>query len=295
MEDYLLKVLAYEGQLRIYAAKTTQLVQDAQAIHDTWSTATAALGRTLTGTALLSAALLKKSGKLTVRVQGDGPVVAIVADGDAHGQIKGYLHQPHIELPLNEKHKIDVKGAVGTQGSLAVTKDLGLKTPFTGQVPLVSGELGEDFTYYLAKSEQIPSAVGVSVFVEPDQSVATAGGFLVQVLPGASEATLAAMEKSLKEMPSISEIMRQDQDPELLIKHLTGSSQVKELERVPLKYICDCSKERFATALASIAAADLRKIIEQDHQAETVCRFCGKKYHFTEAELRELLTSNSQG
>lgn len=293
MEDYLLKTLAYDGQLRIYAAKTTNLVQEAQRLHDTWSTATAAFGRTLTGTALLSAALLKGSGKLTVRVQGDGPVGAIIADGDANGQVKGYLHHPHVELALNSQHKIDVKGAVGKKGFLTITKDLGLKTPFTGQVPLVSGELGEDFTYYLAKSEQIPSAVGVSVFVEPDQSVITAGGFLVQVLPGATEKNLVEMENTLKKMPSISEIMARDQHPETLIKYLSAETKVKELEKVQLKYFCDCSKERFAKALASIASADLQKLIEDDRQAEAVCQFCGKKYRFNKTELQKLQAKNS--
>lgn len=208
MTDYLVKSLAFAGQLRIYAVDTTKTVQKAQQLHDTWSAASAALGRTLTATALLSQALLKESGRLTVKVLGDGPVGALVVDGDAQGQLKGYLQHPHVHLPLNEKHKIDVKGAVGTHGFLAVTKDLGMKTPFTGQVPLVSGELGEDFAYYLAKSEQIPSAVGLSVFVNEDNTVRTAGGFLIQVLPGAQDELLAKLEQTLATLPSISEMMQ---------------------------------------------------------------------------------------
>ncbi len=177
MSDYLVKSLAYDGQLRAYAVDATKTVRQAQEYHDTWSAASAALGRTLVATLLLSEASLKGEGKMTVKVNGDGPLGAIVVDGNANGTVKGYVQHPHIHLPLNDKHKIDVKGAVGTTGFLSVTKDLGLKEPFTGQVPLVSGELGEDFTYYLAKSEQIPSAVGLSVFVNDDNTIQTAEAF----------------------------------------------------------------------------------------------------------------------
>ena len=294
MNDYLLKTLAFAGQFRIYAANTTVITQTAQKILDTWSNATAALGRTLTGTALLSAALLKGSGRLTVKIQGSGPVGAIVADGDAFGNVKGYLHYPHVELPLNSQHKIAVGKAVGLPGFLAVTKDLGLKTPFTGEVPLVSGEIGDDLTYYLAKSEQIPSAVGVSVFVEPDETVKTAGGFLVQVLPGASQAAISKVEERIKQMPSISKLMAKDPSPEFLIKNLVQNDSVEFLEKDPLKYECNCSKERFAAALASISKKELQEMIIKDHQAEAVCRFCGKKYQFSEAELRSFLKKKSE-
>ncbi len=219
MSDYLVKSLAYDGQLRAYAVDATKTVRQAQEYHDTWSAASAALGRTLVATLLLSEASLKGEGKMTVKVNGDGPLGAIVVDGNANGTVKGYVQHPHIHLPLNDKHKIDVKGAVGTTGFLSVTKDLGLKEPFTGQVPLVSGELGEDFTYYLAKSEQIPSAVGLSVFVNDDNTIQTAGGFLIQVMPGATDEVLTKLEERLKDLPLVSEMMREGLTPEdILVK-----------------------------------------------------------------------------
>ena len=189
MSDYLVKSLAFDGQIRAYAVDATETVSTAQKLHDTWSAASAALGRSLVGTLLLASASLQGDETMTVKINGNGPVGGIVVDGNANGTVKGYVQNPHVHLPLNDKHKIDVKGAVGTEGFLAVTKDLGLKEPFTGQVPLVSGELGEDFTYYLAKSEQIPSSVGLSVFVNSDNSIETAGGFMIQVMPGAKEET----------------------------------------------------------------------------------------------------------
>ena len=193
MSDYLVKALAYDGQLRAYAIDATQTVATAQTKQGTWSAATAALGRSMVGTLLLSAAELTNDEPLTVKINGDGPVGGIVVTGNARGTVKGYVQHPEVHLPLNEHHKIDVKKAVGTKGFLAVTKDLGLKEPFTGEVPLVSGELGEDFTYYLAQSEQIPSAVGLSVFVNPDDSVEVAGGFMIQVMPDCQEEVIAGL------------------------------------------------------------------------------------------------------
>lgn len=288
MKDYLVKSIAYDGQLRVYAVVATGVVQRAQEIHDTWSAASAAFGRSLVGTLLLSSAGLQDDEKMTVKIQGNGPIGRIVIDGNAHGEVKGYVGNPHVHLPLNAKHKIDVKGAVGTRGMLAVTKDLGLREPFTGQVPLVSGELGEDFTYYLAKSEQIPSAVGLSVFVNSDNSIGAAGGFLIQVLPGASDEVLAEVEKSLKQLPLVSQLVRDGLTPEEIITEIIPKDKVKFLEKDPVAYRCDCSHDRFAQALASLPQKDINTMIEKDHGAEAVCHFCGKKYHFDEAELKQI-------
>lgn len=170
-QDYLVKAITNHSAFRAYVVDATKVVREAQKRHDTWSASSAALGRSLVGTILLANSVLKGNDKMTVKIQGNGPTGAIVVDGDATGKVKGYIHNPHVHLPVNTNHKIDVAGAVGKAGFLSVTKDQGLATPFTGQVPLVSGELGEDFTYYLAQSEQIPSAVGLSVFVNPDNSI----------------------------------------------------------------------------------------------------------------------------
>lgn len=215
---------------------------------------------------------------------------AIVVDGNANGTVKGYLQYPHTSLPLNEKHKIDVKKAVGVNGMLTVIKDQGLGQPYTGQVPLVSGELGEDFTYYLAKSEQIPSAVGVSVFVQPNNTVKVAGGFLIQVMPGASDEAIARLEQRIKEMPMVSELLLAGQTPEEILALLFKEEKIKIVQKMPVGFKCDCSKDRFAQSLASIQPAALQEMIDEDHGAEAVCHFCGTKYQFSEDDLRAILT-----
>jgi len=289
MADYLVKSLIDNGMFRAYVVDATETVAEAQKRHDTWNTATAALGRTLIGTMLLSTSLLKGDEELTVKVNGHGPVGAIVADGNADGTVKGYLQYPHTSLPLNTKHKLDVKKAVGTAGMLTVTKDQGLGQPYTGQVPLVSGELGEDFTYYLAKSEQIPSAVGVSVFVEPDNSVKVAGGFMVQVMPGASDEAIARLEQRLSAMPMVSELLLAGQKPEDILKLLFKDEEIKILQKMPVGFKCNCSKDRFAGSLASISPKAIQEMIDEDHGAEAVCHFCGNKYQFSEDDLRTIM------
>lgn len=289
MSDYLLKSVVSDGQFRAYAVDATELVREAQQRHDTWSAASAALGRTLIATLMLSSSVLKGDDTLTVRINGGGPVGGIVADGNANGTVKGYLQNPHVNLPLNKKHKIDVAKAVGVNGSLSVTKDLGLDKPWTGQVPLASGEIGDDFTYYLAQSEQIPSAVGVSVFVNDDNSIQVAGGFLVQVMPGAKDEAISHLEKRLKEVPMVSELLLDGQKPEDMLNLLFGEKNVKILDKMPVSFKCDCSKEQFSKALASISKNQLEQIINEDHHAETVCNFCKNKYEFSEAELKAIL------
>ena len=294
MSDYLVKSLAFGGQIRAYAVDATETVSTAQKLHDTWSAASAALGRSLVGTLLLASASLQGDETMTVKINGNGPVGGIVVDGNANGTVKGYVQNPHVHLPLNDKHKIDVKGAVGTEGFLAVTKDLGLKEPFTGQVPLVSGELGEDFTYYLAKSEQIPSSVGLSVFVNNDNSIETAGGFMIQVMPGAKEETISQIEKRLAEIPMVSEMMRDGKKPEDILNEILGAENVKILDKMPVSYHCDCSRERFLGVLTSLPTDQLQEMADEDHGAAAVCHFCGKKYQFTEDELRKIIKVKKQ-
>ncbi|GAX08853.1 heat-shock protein Hsp33 [Secundilactobacillus silagincola] len=291
MSDYLLKSVVDDGQFRAYAVDATELVREAQQRHDTWSAASAALGRTLIATLMLSSSVLKGDDTLTVRINGGGPVGGIVVDGNANGTVKGYLQNPHVNLPLNKFHKIDVAKAVGVEGSLSVTKDLGLDKPYTGQVPLASGEIGDDFTYYLAQSEQIPSAVGVSVFVNDDNSIKVAGGFLVQVMPGAKDEAISHLEKRLKEVPMVSELLLDGQKPEDMLNLLFGEENVKILDKMPVSFKCDCSKAQFSKALASISKKQLEQIINEDHHAETVCHFCKNKYEFSEDELKAILAT----
>ncbi|VDG21458.1 Hsp33 family molecular chaperone HslO [Lactiplantibacillus mudanjiangensis] len=291
MEDYLVKSIAGNGMFRAYAVNASGVVAEAQRRHDTWSAASAALGRSLVGTLLLATSVLKGQEKMTVKINGNGPVGGIVIDGNANGTVKGYLQEPHVHLPLNEKHKIDVKGAVGTEGFLAVTKDQGVGDPFTGQVALVSGELGEDFTYYLAQSEQIPSAVGLSVFVNEDNTIDVAGGFLVQVLPNATDEAIDSLEAKLKDLPLVSQLLRDGKTPEDIL-NLLFDDDVKVLDRMPVKFECDCSKERFSESLAALPKHEIQAMIDEDHGATALCHFCGNEYHYSEADLKAVLAAS---
>lgn len=289
MTDELVTAVSQDGFFRLFAVDASATVAEAQRRHDTWSAASAALGRTLVATSLLAAAGLKnEDDQITIRIQGDGPVGAIVADGTQQGTVRGYIQEPHVNLPLNVVGKIDVARAVGKHGVLAVTKALGVGAPFTGQVALVSGELGEDFAYYLAKSEQIPSAVGLSVFVNADNSIEVAGGFLIQTLPGASDEALAALEARVKTLPLVSELLKAGLSPTDVIDRLMGQAPYEILASNPLSFSCPCSKAHFADILATLAPKDLTQMIEEDHGAETQCKFCGAKYHYSEDELKAI-------
>ena len=287
MSDYLVKTLAYEGFVRAYAVNATETIAEAQRRHDTWNTSSAALGRTMIG-ALMLGATLKGEDKMTVKIEGNGPAGAIVVDSNGKGEVKGYIKNPHISLPLNEVGKIDVRGAVGTEGMFTVIKDLGLKEPFSGQTPIVSGEIGEDFTYYLAVSEQIPSAVGVSVLVDTDDSFKTAGGFMIQIMPGASDEIIDQIEARLKETARISTLLDEGQTPEEILQKLLATDDVEFLETMSVQFKCDCSKEKFASAIITLGAEQIQELIDQDHGAEAVCAFCNNKYEYSEADLYEL-------
>lgn len=284
MNDYLVKALAYNGHVRAYAVCATKTVAEAQQRHDTWNTASAALGRSLVG-GLLLGAMLKDDDKLTVKIQGDGPAGAIVVDANGQGEVKGYIKNPHVSLPLNEKGKIDVRGAVGTQGVFSVMKDLGMKEPFTGQTPLVSGELGEDFTYYLAVSEQVPSSVGLSVLVDTDDCIKAAGGFMIQVMPDATEEEITALENRLNHLPQISSLLEAGKTPEEILDIIFEGETVRILEDYPVAFACDCSKEKFSRAILSLGLSEIDAMIQEDHGAEAVCSFCGNKYYYDEQEL----------
>jgi molecular chaperone Hsp33 len=288
MADSLIKALAYNNEIRVYVADATEMVSEAQRLHDSWSTATAALGRSMIGTTLLATTLKSEKEALTVRINGGGPIGHIIVSSNMYGETRAYVHNPHVSLPLNEKGKIDVKGAVGTDGMLTVSKDLGLKNPFVGQVPLISGELAEDFTYYMAVSEQTPSSFGLSVLVNPDETVQVAGGFMLQVLPGASDETIRAIEKALKDLPQLSEVLAQTASLEAVLAELVGEDNYKVLEEMPITFKCECSKERFADAIISLGKDEIQQMIDEDGGAEANCHFCRSKYYYSAEELEEL-------
>ncbi|SHN37393.1 Hsp33 family molecular chaperone HslO [Gracilibacillus kekensis] len=289
MNDYLLKATAYEGEVRAYAICSTDTVEEARRRQDTWATASAALGRTITITTMLGA-MLKGENKLTVKVEGKGPIGAIVTDANAKGEVRGYVSNPHVDFESNEQGKLDVKRAVGTEGTLSIVKDLGLKNHFTGQVPIVSGEISEDFTYYLANSEQVPSAVGAGVLVNPDHSILAAGGFIVQMMPGASEDTINKIEESIASMPPISAMVQDGKTPEEILNIILGTDNLKILEQLPVTFSCGCSKERLETAIQSLGNEEIDAMIREDHGATASCHFCNEKYSFNIDELRALKT-----
>ncbi|MEC1339717.1 Hsp33 family molecular chaperone HslO [Bacillus velezensis] len=284
--DYLIKAIAYDGKVRAYAARTTDMVNEAQIRHDTWPTASAAIGRTMTASLMLGA-MLKGEDKLTVKIEGGGPIGAIVADANAKGEVRAYVSNPHVHFDLNEQGKLDVRRAVGTDGTLSVVKDLGLRDYFTGQVEIVSGELGDDFTYYLVSSEQVPSSVGVGVLVNPDNTILAAGGFIIQLLPGTDEETISTIEKQLSQIEPISKLIQKGLTPEEILEEVLGQKP-DVLETMPVKFHCSCSKDRFETAILGLGKKEIQDMIEEDGKAEAVCHFCNEKYLFTKEELEEL-------
>jgi len=286
MEDYLVRGVGGEGQFRVFAAVTTGLVEEARRRHDTWPVASAALGRVLTA-GLLLGANLKGDDILTLRILGDGPLGAIVVTANAEGEVRGYVQEPHVDLPLTPEGKLPVGSAVG-KGFLYVTKDLGLKEPFTGSVELVSGEIGEDVAQYLLTSEQIPSAVSLGVLIGPDASVRAAGGLIIQLFPGASEETLSHLEKSLAEMPPISSLVNLEMTPEEIVSRAVNGLHVRYLEKYPVRFACKCSREKAGDVLAAMGKEEIEKLSQEQGQVEVRCHFCGEKYVFKAPDLKAI-------
>ncbi len=289
MSDQIIRALAYDGQVRVSAVVCTEAVETARQRHDAFPTAIAALGRTMASTLLLSWGL-KGEGTVTLRIFGNGPLGGIIVTGDALGNVKGYVQEPQTDLPLNSRGKLDVGGAIG-QGYLYITKDIGLKEPYTGSVPLVTGEIGDDVASYLMSSEQTPSIVSVGVLVNPDYTVAAAGGIIIQAMPDAEDAILDELEEKLKTARPVSSLIREGADVRGLIGNYLSGVAVQFLEEKPVQWYCNCSRERIGGLLKSIGVAELEDMLEKDGETEVVCHFCNTRYHFDEAELRTLLQS----
>ncbi|WP_243388438.1 Hsp33 family molecular chaperone HslO [Bacillus kexueae] len=290
MKDYLVKSLAFNGQVRAYAVKTTETVSEAQRRHYTWPTASAALGRAMTAGVMLGS-MLKGEEKLTIKVEGGGPIGIILVDANSKGEVRGYVTNPQTHFDLNSQGKLDVARAVGTNGTLTIVKDLGLREHFTGQVPIVSGELGDDFTYYLVSSEQVPSSVGVGVLVNPDNSILAAGGFIIQLMPGTDDATITAIEQRLSKIEPISKLIQKGLTPEEILEEVLGKDNVKIIDKMPVKFQCQCSRERFESGIIGLGAKEIQDMIDEDGKAEAQCHFCNEKYQFTKEDLEALKES----
>lgn len=289
MKDYLVKAYAFGGTVRIYAATTSNLVEEARLIHDTWPAATATLGRTLTASVIMGA-MYKEDQTLSIRIDGGGPIGKIVVTTNAHGEVRGVVSNPHVHMSTND-NKLAVGYAVGHDGFIHVTKDIKIRDTFTSSAQLQTGEIGDDFTYYFAKSEQIPSAVGLGVLVNDDHSVLASGGFILQLMPGSKPETIEKIESNIKAMKPVSELIHSGLTPEEIVQIITKGDH-EFIEKIDLKYVCDCSSDRFSKGLISIGQTELQEMIVEGNTIETVCHFCGKKYYFTVEELKELKDSS---
>ncbi|MBQ3038652.1 MAG: Hsp33 family molecular chaperone HslO [Clostridia bacterium] len=289
MSDILVRGSSTDGSIRIFVAITTELVNEAQRIHKTFPTATAALGRTLTISAIMGAGMKNETDSTTIQFKGDGPLGSIIAVCDNQSRVRGYVVNPGVDIPRKENGKLDVGTAVG-KGYLNVIRDLGLKEPYAGQVPIVTGEIAEDMTYYFASSEQIPTAIALGVLVNPDMSVLASGGFMLQLMPGASEEAAAALEDKMKTLPPITDMISQGMSAEDILFTVTeGFDMLMENKTVTPKYECKCSKERMEKALISIGREELESLIAEQGSAELTCQFCDNRYTFNKEALEELL------
>lgn len=290
MSDIIVRGTDIEGTMRIYCAVTTDIVNEAQRIHNTYPVATAALGRTLTGAAIMGVSSLKNdTDSITVRIKGDGKIGNLIAVSDCHGGVRGYVENPQIETIINDKGKLDVGGAVGN-GFLNVIKDLGMKEPYIGQVPLVSGEIAEDLTSYYAVSEQIPSCIALGVLVDTDGSVIAAGGFMIQLMPGATDEMAEELMKTINSLEPVTAMISGGMSAEdMFFKITEGFSVMMENDGIEPQYKCTCSKDRMERALISIGKTELQTLIDEDGCAELSCQFCNNKYNFDKEELTSLL------
>jgi molecular chaperone Hsp33 len=288
MGDYLVRGLGFNGSVRAFAVDSTQTVGEAQRRHMMWPTASAALGRTMTGAVMLGA-MLKGDNKVTIKIEGGGPIGAILADSDARGGVRGYVTNPQTHFDLNKSGKLDVRRAVGTEGMLSVVKDLGLRENFTGQTPIVSGEIAEDFTYYFAVSEQVPSSVGLGVLVDTDNTVLAAGGFIIQLMPNTDEETIELIEKQLSEIQPVSTMIQRGLTPEEVLEEVLGKGNVQILDKMPVSFECNCSKERFATGILGLGQQEIQHMIDEDGMAEAQCHFCLETYHYSKEELEAFI------
>ncbi len=288
--DYILRATAGNGAVRVFVANTRDTVQKGFEYHKTSPVISAALGRALTGAAMMGSMLKGEDDLITLQIKGDGPAGVIAVTSDSKSRVKGYAGNPRVDLPLTNEGKLDVKTAVG-KGTLTIMKDMGMKEPYVGQIPLVSGEIAEDLTYYFAKSEQTPSAVALGVLVDKDYSIKQAGGFIIQLMPEADEDTVFSLEIKLNEMEPVTAMLEKGMTPEDIMDYLIGDLEPNILDKVPVEYYCNCSRERVEKALISIGKKEIAKIIEEDGKATLHCHFCNKDYEFDKNDLMRLLQS----
>lgn len=290
MSDYIIRGTAANNQVRFFAAYTKDVVEKARTIHNTSPVATAALGRLLTAGAMMGTMNKNDNDLVTIQIQCNGPIGGLCVTADTRANVKGYVHNPEVMLPISKEGKLDVGGALD-MGVMSVIKDIGLKDPYVGQTHLVSGEIAEDLTYYFATSEQVPTSVALGVLMNKNNTVAQAGGFIIQLMPFAEEEVIAALEKKIGEMKSITALLDKGMTPEDIINGLLGEFGVEINDTIPTQYSCNCSKDRVSKAIISIGKKDLQEMIDDGKPIEVNCHFCGTSYEFSVEELKKMLAN----
>ena len=288
MNDYIIRAIAANDQIRAFAAVTTETVEEARKDHNTSPVATAALGRLLTAGAMMGTMMKGDKDILTLQIKAGGPLEGITVTADSKGRVKGYVGNPNVCIPANSKGKLDVAGAVGV-GFMNVIKDMGLKEPDVGQVALQTSEIAEDLTYYFATSEQVPSAVGLGVLMNKDNTVRQAGGFIVQLMPFAEESTIAKLEENVQKITSVTSLLEEGHTPESLLEKVLDGFDMEINEKIPTEFYCNCSRDRVEKALISIGRKELNEMIQEGKPIEMNCHFCNHNYEFTVEELKEIL------
>ncbi len=284
----LIRCITTDGCVTAMAVDTTDIVNEAARLHETSAVISAALGRLLTAASMMGSSLKSDVGSITLRLSADGPAGSVVAVADSNGNVRGYAENPVVEIPLNAKGKLDVGGAVGHNGSLYVLKDLGMKEPYNGVIPLVSGEIAEDITAYFAESEQIPTVCALGVLVNPDLTIKAAGGYLIQLLPTADNEIITKVEKSIETIQPITTLLSNGMSLEDIVKNVLNQFEVEKLDESVVEYKCNCSRERTEKVLSTIGADDLDKLAEEQEVTSVNCHFCNKVYEFTSEELKNL-------
>lgn len=284
----MVRATAADAQIRAFAATTKNLVEEMRSLHNTSPVVSAALGRLLTGGAMMGAMMKGENDLLTLQIKGDGPIGGMTVTADAHGNVKGYANEAQVILPANAAGKLDVGGAVG-KGILRVVKDMGLKEPYVGQTILQTGEIAEDLTYYFAVSEQTPSSVGLGVFMEKNNTVKQAGGFILQLMPYAEESVITRLEDNLRQFPSVTAALEAGKNPEQMLEALLDGLPMEIVDTMDVQYRCDCSKQRVERAMISLGKKELEEMIAEGKEVEAGCQFCNQKYKFTVEELERLI------
>ena len=289
MSDQLIRAISKDGHIKATAVSTRALTERARQIHKALPVAPAALGRTLAAVSMMGNALKEDGASVTLQIKGGGPLGTLLAVSDNQGNVRGTVDNPVVDLPLRPDGKLDVGAAVGHEGTLTVIRDLNMKEPYVGSVGLLGGEIAEDLAAYFVESEQIPTACGLGVLVDRDQSVLAAGGYLIQLLPGAGEDVIAKVEGSLMAAGPVTGLLRNDPDPEAMLRHALSDFDLEILERSPIEYRCYCSRERMERALISLGAEELQSMIDEQGSADLTCRFCDNVQHFSRADLEAMV------